>query len=321
MKKVVITGITGQDGVFLTNTISKNNKDYVIHGTTRDLSGSDAFFEKLKSLGTNDFSKIKIEKVNLLNKKDVKEYLEYANPSYIYNLTGPSSVYKSLKNPEKISQEINGIFNNLVKSLIDEKKFPNFFQASSSEMFGDNGKDYQDEYGEFVPNSPYAVSKLKVHNKIQTLREEYDWKFISGIMFNHESELRGDEYLIMKIIKYAKNLSANKEKLTLGSLDYVRDWSFAGDIAESMLLLNESNLNEDFVIGSGVGKKISDILDIIFGAINKDWKEFLEIDKSLLREGDPEILVSKPMKLMDSTNWKPALDFESLILRCFNLSN
>ena len=118
-----------------------------------------------------------------------------------------------------------------------------------------------------------------------------------------------------------KNLSANKEKLTLGSLDYVRDWSFAGDIAESMLLLNESNLNEDFVIGSGVGKKISDILDIIFGAINKDWKEFLEIDKSLLREGDPEILVSKPMKLMDSTNWKPTLDFESLILRCFNLSN
>ena len=321
MKKVVITGITGQDGVFLTNTISKNNKDCVIHGTTRDINGSEAFFKKLKSLGTNDFSKIQIEKVNLLNKKDVKEYLEYTNPGYIYNLTGPSSVYKSLKKPEKISQEITGIFDNLIISLIDAKNFPNFFQASSSEMFGDNGEGYQDEYGEFVPNSPYAVSKLKVHNKIQNLREEYEWKFISGIMFNHESELRGDEYLIMKIIKYAKNLSPNKEKLTLGSLDYVRDWSFAGDITESMFLLNESNLNEDFVIGSGVGKKISNILDIIFGEINKDWKEFLEIDKSLLREGDPEVLVSKPTKLMDSTNWKPALDFESLILRCFNLSN
>ena len=321
MKKVVITGITGQDGVFLTNTISKNNKDYVIHGTSRDKNVSEAFFEKLKSLGTNDFSKIKIEKVNLLNKKDVKEYLEYVNPRYIYNLTGPSSVYGSLKNPEKISQEITGIFDNLINSLIDAKNFPNFFQASSSEMFGDNGEGYQDECGEFVPNSPYAVSKLKVHNKIQNLREEYDWNFISGIMFNHESELRGDEYLIMKIIKHAKKLSHNNERLTLGSLDYVRDWSFAGDVVKSMLLLNESNLNEDFVIGSGVGKKISNILDVIFGEVNKDWQEFVEIDKSLLRKGDPEILISKPTKLMDSTNWKPTLDFESLILRCFYLSN
>ena len=114
MKKVVITGITGQDGVFLTNTISNNNKDYIIHGTTRDKNVSEAFFNKLKSLGTNDFSKIKIEKVNLLNKKDAKEYLEYVNPRYIYNLTGPSSVYESLKNPEKISQEITGIFDNLI---------------------------------------------------------------------------------------------------------------------------------------------------------------------------------------------------------------
>ena len=168
----------------------------------------------------------------------MKEYLDYVNPRYIYNLTGPSSVYDSFKNPEKISQEITGIFDNLINSLIDAKNFPNFFQASSSEMFGNNGKGYQDEYGEFVPNSPYAVSKLKVHNKIQNLRKEYDWNFVSGIMFNHESELRGDEYLIMKIIKYAKNLSNNNEKLTLGSLDY-GDWSFE-DIAKKYALLNES---------------------------------------------------------------------------------
>ena len=104
-------------------------------------------------------------------------------------------------------------------------------------------------------------------------------------MFNHESELRSDEYLVMKIIKYAKNIAGQKRKLTIGSLDYVRDWSFAGDIANCIYSLNENNINEDFVIGSGQGNKISDILDLVFCEVNKDWKDFVVVDESLLRKG------------------------------------
>tara|TARA_B000000565_G_scaffold220786_1_gene175362 strand:+ start:598 stop:1560 length:963 start_codon:yes stop_codon:yes gene_type:complete len=320
MKKVLITGITGQDGIFLTNTIINNQEDYYIHGISRN-KNSNTFFEKLKSLGLNDFSRIKIDEVNLLNEADVNEYLQYVSPSFIYNLAGPSSVYKSFQNPDEVSLQINGIFDNLINSMIKNNNFPNFFQASSSEMFGDNGKEYQDETGIFLPNSPYAASKLQVHKKIQKLRQEYDFKLVSGIMFNHESELRTKEYLIMKIINYAKNLQTVKNSLTLGSLDYVRDWSFAGDIANCMYSLNENNINEDFVIGSGKGKKILDILEIIFSEVNKEWEEFVEIDSSLLRIGDPKVLVANPKKLFTSLNWKPELNFESLILRCFKLSN
>ena len=320
MKKVLITGITGQDGIFLTNTIINNQEDYYIHGISRN-KNSNTFFEKLKSLGLNDFSRIKIDEVNLLNEADVNEYLQYVSPSFIYNLAGPSSVYKSFQNPDEVSLQINGIFDNLINSMIKNNNFPNFFQASSSEMFGDNGKEYQDETGIFLPNSPYAASKLQVHKKIQKLRKEYDFKLVSGIMFNHESELRTKEYLIMKIINYAKNLQTVKNSLTLGSLDYVRDWSFAGDIANCMYSLNENNINEDFVIGSGKGKKILDILEIIFSEVNKEWEEFVEIDSSLLRIGDPKVLVANPKKLFTSLNWKPELNFESLILRCFKLSN
>ena len=320
MKKVVITGITGQDGIFLTDTIIKNQKDYMIFGISRN-KNNDVFYNKLKSLNTKDFSRIKIDNVDLLNKDNVQDYLEHISPNYIYNLAGPSSVYKSFQNPEKVSLQINGIFDNLSNYIIRAKNSPNFFQASSSEMFGDNGKDYQDENGIFKPISPYAISKLEVHNKINDLRKKYNLKVISGIMFNHESELRTDEYLIMKIIKYAKNIASQKRKLTIGSLDYVRDWSFAGDIANCIYSLNEKNINEDFVIGSGQGRKISDILDLVFSEINKDWKDFVEIDESLLRKGDPKIVISKPTKLISFLDWKPKLNFESLILRCFNLSN
>ncbi len=320
MKKVVITGITGQDGIFLTNRIMKSTDQYEIYGTTRDTAKAKPFFAKLETLGAKDFEKVNLDKVDLSNKLEVGHYLKHINPDFIYNLTGPSSVYESIKKPDETSLEINKIFNNISESLIEEGIFPNFFQASSSEMFGNNGKEFQDEDSDFMPNSPYAISKLKIHKKIDTLREAYDWKIISGIMFNHESEFRSDTYLIMKIIKYAKNLVQEKEKLILGSLDYVRDWSFAGDVADSMYILNESDLNENFVIGSGEGRKISNILDIIFKEINIDWKEFVKIDNSLLRKGDPQVLVSKPKKLIKNTNWKPTLDFESLILRCFNLS-
>ena len=138
-------------------------------------------------------------------------------------------------------------------------------------MFGNNGKDYQDESGIFIPN--YAISKLEVHNKINDLRK-YNLKIISGIMFNHESELRSDEYLVMKIIKYAKNIAGQKRKLTIGSLDYVRDWSFT-DIANCIYSLNENNINEDFVIGSGQGNKISDILDLVLVKLIKIGKILL----------------------------------------------
>ena len=319
-KSVLITGITGQDGVFLTNLLLNKKENYTIYGTTRNKNSLNFFFNKLNSLGNNNLLDVKVQQVDLTNKNHVLDYLDSIDVSQVYNLSGPSSVYESLKKPSETQSEISSIFNNLINYFSSKKTFPNFFQASSSEMFGNNGNKIQDEKSKFSPNSPYANTKLDLHNEVTKLRQIYDWKIISGIMFNHESEFRSKNFLIMKIINYVKSGAYKNKKLVLGSIDYERDWSFAGDIVDCVYKLNEAGFKEDFVIGSGKGHKISYILNLIFDSKNLYWEEFVQIDSSLLRKGDPISLISNPSKLKQKINSNQTLSFEELINRCIKKS-
>jgi GDPmannose 4,6-dehydratase len=175
------------------------------------------------------------------------------------------------------------------------------------------------ENSEFLPNSPYALAKLDNHNKVISLNKKYDWNIYSGITFNHESEFRKQNYLIMKIITAAWKIKNNKGiNLTIGSLDYMRDWSHAQDIVEAINLLTEKGASPDYVIGSGRGKKIKDILDYVFQKYNLDWTDFVQIDKNLLRDGDSKKIISDPRKIKNELNWETKITFEQMLDRCID---
>ena len=319
--KVLITGISGQDGIFLTNKLLESHKNITIYGTSRNYNEK-KFLKNLKSVSNSEnFSDVIIKNINLLDSNSVENMVNEIRPDLLFNLSGPSSVYESLKNPN-IKKQIGKIFDNLINAGIKKNNFFKFFQASSSEMFNQHVNEKLNENSMFNPISPYAEGKLEVHKKIENIKKEYNWKISSGIMFNHESEFRHNDYLFMKIIKSAIEIKNNKKNnLIVGSLDLVRDWSFAGDFAEAIYLICLDGNGENYVMGSGVGRSINDLVRIIFEHFNLDPEEFIEVDSANLRPGDPLEIVSDPSKIKDELNWETSLGFEDLILRCIKKGN
>ncbi len=319
--KVLITGISGQDGIFLTNKLLESHKNITIYGTSRNYNEK-KFLKNLKSVSNSEnFSDVIIKNINLLDSNSVENMVDEIRPDLLFNLSGPSSVYESLKNPN-IKKQIGKIFDNLINAGIKKNNFFKFFQASSSEMFNQHVNEKLNENSMFNPISPYAEGKLEVHKKIENIKKEYNWKISSGIMFNHESEFRHNDYLFMKIIKSAIEIKNNKKNnLIVGSLDLVRDWSFAGDFAEAIYLICLDGNGENYVMGSGVGRSINDLVRIIFEHFNLDPEEFIEVDSANLRPGDPLEIVSDPSKIKDELNWETSLGFEDLILRCIKKGN
>lgn len=317
MKKILITGITGQDGLFLTNHLINKYEKLEIVGTSRQDNHS-IFYNNLLSLGLEDRGDVSIYQIDLNDYNIVNNLISDFKPHYVYNLSGPSSVYESFSNVDN-KKLITNIFDNLTKALIKSNNFARFFQASSSEMFSPNCNEELNENSEFSPNSPYALAKLDNHNKVISLNKKYDWKIYSGITFNHESEFRKHDYLIMKIIIAAWKIKNNKgSNLTIGSLNYIRDWSHAQDVIVAINLLTENGVSPDYVIGSGKGKKIKDILDYVFQKYNLDWTEFVQIDESLLRDGDSKKIISDPRKIKNELNWETKITFEHMLDRCIN---
>ena len=234
-------------------------------------------------------------------------------------MSGPSSVYESLENPEN-TRNIEYIFQNLISACLKNNLKPNFFQASSSEMFGNVKQDLLNENTDFFPNSPYAVSKLNVHNSVKKLRIKYEWPIVSGIMFNHESEFREDKYLFMKIVNFAIKTKKNetKEPLMLGSLEYRRDWSYAQDITQAAIMMLRSEKKNDYVLGSGESYSIQEIVEIVFNSFDLNWNKYIHIDPSLLREGDPQEIISDPSKIKNELGWSTTTSIENVIEKIIN---
>ena len=313
--KILITGISGQDGIFLSKLIDKKYKNYKIIGVSRNFSTT-SFCKKIKFKGDFKTKEIKLLNVNLLNKEYVNKLLNDFRPDMLFNLSGPSSVYESIKNPQ-IEKDVVNIFNNITDSLIANKIFCNFFQASTSEMFGLSSKKMGlDETSKFLPNSPYASGKLKNHYKVRELREKYNWNIYSGIMFNHESEYRKDEYLFMKIINGAYNIKKNKQNnLILGSLDYSRDWSYAEEIVEGFFNLINYGSSYDYVLGSGTHTSIGQVVDIVFTYFDLDYRDHIIINPELLRNNDPIKIYSNPSKIYNELGWKTKLKIEDFVFK------
>ena len=316
-KNVLITGITGQDGSFLTSHLLQNS-DYQIIGTSRK-KNNDNFYKKLEHLNveSSTVKNLKILQADALDYESISSVIKNSEIHSVYNLMGPSSVYESVTDPFNSSKSIIFSFNNIVKALIENKNYPNFFQTSSSEMFEASVNEKLNEDSKFNPRSPYASSKLYIHNLISFLRKKYEWKLTSGILFNHESEFRPDNYLIMKIINSAIDIKNKKSnQLELGSLNIVRDWGFAGDHTRAMKMIIENNSGSDYVIGTGIGTSIKEITKLIFNYFDLDFKDYISINKELLRSKDPEKIIANPTKLKSETGWEPSVDIENLIVRC-----
>ena len=319
-ESILITGISGQDGLFLTDhLLSLNSSSLKIYGISRQ--NPEIVLKKLNSLN-NVEQNVEILNTDLTNQEATLNLVKRLKPSQIYNLSGPSSVYDSLSNAKYFKDTINLIFDNLTNSCIKEKLFPTFFQACSSEMFSNENTMPLNEKSLFNPRSPYAKVKFEIFNKVNMLKEQFDWNIKSGIMFNHESEFRNKKYLIMKIFNSAKKIKNNEIKdFELGSLDLRRDWSFAGDVAKAMFLINQSNENSNFIIGSGVSTPIAEIVKKIFILYDLDAENHIVINPKLLREGDPKEIVADPSLLKSNLNWNPEYSIDDLLERIFNKLN
>ena len=316
VKKHLITGIRGQDGLFLSSYILDKNEKHEIIGISRN-STVDLFFKKLKYLNQNAFlENINVVNIDIRDKFAVNNLISDFEPDYIYNLSGPSSVYKSLVDDNLTYRTITTIFNNIVDSVIKNNLKCNIFQASSSEMF-DKSQKPLNENSSLKPRSPYAEAKLQIHESIQDLKNHAFLNISSGIMFNHESEFRDEEYLIMKIINAAANIRNEKsETLTVGSLDLIRDWSYAGDVAEAIYQINNQNNSEDYVIGSGQGNTIRNIVEIVFNYFGIGWEEFVNEDPTFLRSGDPKSIISDPSKINNELGWRTKISLEEILIKC-----
>ena len=318
-QKVLITGITGQDGVFLSNLLLKSN-DYQIVGTSRKNDDTN-IKKKLIYLGNTDseLDNLKITKCNLEVSEEIEALVEVYKPDYVYNLIGPGSVSESVKFPFQSSNSIVLSYNNLVSSFIQNKIFPKFFQTSSSEMFDDKGHEAISEVSNYNPKTPYAISKMYCHNLSNFYKEKFEWDVSIGILFNHESEFRPENYLLTKVINNAKKINKGIEKeLVIGSVDLIRDWGFAGDVVDAMVKINESAFSDNYVIGTGNGHSIKNIVEIVFDYFKLDFNNHIRIDSSLMRKDEPISIVADPSKINQKLGWKSKTSFEDTIIRCLD---
>ena len=310
--KIVITGASGQDGMFMINNLLNNSKSQ-IYACTRNIKNFD--FNKLHFLNNNsDFERITLVDINFQNFEEVYKFFRDTKPHHVFNMMGPSSVSKFIQNPESMMELTLNSHKNITDSLIKTRNFCNFYQASSSEMYGYDSNSAFDESSDFKPNSTYAKAKQIVHSKSLKYEKEYDWNIVSGIMFNHESEFRNSNFLIMKLVEKIIEIKRNKNiKFEFPNLEISRDWSYAGDISDAVINLTLNDFTGPFVIGSGKAVTLKEIMLYMFDKINSSYEDHVLVNPDNERLGEPLKVVSNPEKIKKSINWESRLSiFEVL---------
>ena len=306
MRRALITGITGQDGSYLAEFLLK--KGYDVYGMVRRASTEN--FERIEHLR----HRVTIVQADLLDQLSLIELLATIRPREVYNLAAQSFVPTSWSQPT-----LTGEFTALgVTKLLEAIKLVDrrirFYQASSSEMFGQVLETPQNERTPFYPRSPYGVAKVYGHFITVNYRESYNIFAVSGILFNHESPRRGLEFVTRKISDGVARIKLRMAKeLRLGNLDARRDWGYAGDYVRAMWMMLQRRQPEDFVISSGNSHSVQDFVELAFDHVGLPWKKYVKIDKSLLRPADVNRLLGDASKARSLLGWKPRVGFEDLV--------
>ena len=306
MKRALITGITGQDGSYLAEFLLE--KGYEVYGIVRRTSTTN--LERIAHLE----GKVELIYADLLDENSLIHALRVAEPDEVYNLAAQSFVPASWSQPV-----LTGEFTALgVTRLLDAIRVVNphirFYQASSSEMFGEAREVPQNEHTPFHPRSPYGVAKVYGHWITVNYRESYGMFACSGILFNHESPRRGLEFVTRKVTHAVARIKYGLQKeLRLGNLEARRDWGYAKDYVEAMWLMLQQDEPDDYVIATGETHSVRELCELAFGYVDLDYRDYVVVDPSLFRPADVTLLVGDASKARRRLGWAPKVRFEELI--------
>ena len=333
MKKALITGVSGQDGAYLSDYLL--SLGYLVYGAVRRSSNlNKERFNFFKLLENDHFKLIELD---LTDYSSIQTFFKKYEVDEVYNLAAQSFVSLSFSQPQLTAQtNAIGVLNFLeaIKNMDSDK--PKFYQASTSEMFGKVQETPQNEKTPFYPRSPYGFAKLFAHWATINYRESYNLFAASGILFNHESPIRGHEFVTRKITSSIAKISKNKlDKLILGNMDAKRDWGFAGDYVKAMHLILQQKQPEDFVIATGQTNTVREFVSMAFKAANinieftgeglnekghdtKTGKIIVEVSKDFYRPAEVDLLIGDFSKAQKILNWKPTTSLNDLVTMMIN---
>jgi GDPmannose 4,6-dehydratase len=311
MKKALITGITGQDGSYLTEFLLK--KGYEVYGIIRRSSSFHTGRIDHLYKDPHDKPALKLIYGDLTDGSNLSTIVNDIEPDEVYNLGAQSHVRVSFDMPIYTANvDALGTLR-LLEAIRTMKKPPRFYQASSSEMYGKVVETPQTEKTPFYPRSPYGCAKVYSFWQTVNYREAYDMFACNGILFNHESPRRGETFVTRKITRAATRIKLGlQKKLYLGNLDAKRDWGFAGDYIEAMWLVLQQERAEDFVIATGETHSVKEFLVEVFGHLGLDWQEYVNIDPRYYRPTEVDILQGDASKAKKVLGWEPKVSFQEL---------
>jgi GDPmannose 4,6-dehydratase len=311
MKRALITGVTGQDGAYLSQLLL--DKGYGVYGLLRRSASADVIDGRLRWLGIA--GQIRMLDGDILDLSSVLRILREVKPDEVYNLGAQSFVKTSWTQPILTGQVTAlgvGIMLEAVRLEVPEARF---YQASSSEMYGLIQEPRQSETTPFYPRSPYAVAKLYGHWMTVNYRESFGLHASSGILFNHESPLRGIEFVTRKVTDGAARIKLGLAKtLPMGNLDATRDWGHARDYVRAMHLMLQQEVADDYVVATGRTTSIRDMCALAFGHVGLNYEDYVTVDPAFLRPAEVEVLLGNASKAKDRLGWTPEISLEQMIV-------
>jgi GDPmannose 4,6-dehydratase len=311
-KKALITGITGQDGSYLTELLL--SKNYEVHGVVRRTAAP--YIGQLQHVYASkdcDSSRLFLHQGDMSDAGSLIRLLRKIEPDEVYNLAAQSDVRISFDIPGYTADITATGVARLLESIHEIKLPARFYQASSSEMFGKVREVPQTELTPFHPRSPYACAKVYAHWITVNYRESYNLHASSGILFNHESPRRGENFVTRKITRAVARIKAGmQEKLFMGNLDAQRDWGYAKEYVEAMWRIVQQPEPDDYVVATGETHSVKEFLEAAFAHVNLDWKKFVEVDPKFFRPAEVDQLIGNPEKARKKLKWSPTTKFAQL---------
>ena len=307
--KALITGITGQDGYYLSKLLLE--KGYEVHGLIRRSSNLNT--ERIDPLISQykDSNKLQLYYSDLIDSSSLTNLINKILPDEIYNLAAQSHVAVSFKNPIYSTHTSTIGTITILESIRNVEKKIKFYQASSSEMFGGIDNSILNEDSLLIPNSPYAAGKVFSHNITKIYRESYGMFAVNGILFNHESPHRGETFVTRKITRAVGRIYHGlQSKLTLGNLEAFRDWGFAGDYVEGMYLMMQYKEPDDWVLATGETHSVKEFAKIAFEKVGLNWEDYVVTSKAYERPNEVKHLLGDSNKARTKLNWIPNTSFE-----------